>query len=179
LAETFLQARIEAQSHRLTVEDAPSVEYMARFVATIQQTYTQRGGRRPFGISMLICGHDPDGTPRLFQTDPAGTYSAWKANAIGRNAKTLREFLEARYTDAMEDTDGVMLAVRALLEVVESGAKSIEIAILRAAAKPEMVPASAVEAVVAAIEAEAEPEGDAGADTDAPGASASASSSSS
>ena len=42
------------------------------------QKYTQSGGVRPFGISMLICGHDSDGTPRLFQTDPAGTYSEWK-----------------------------------------------------------------------------------------------------
>jgi len=96
------QARTECQSHRLTVEDAPTVEYMARFIATIQQRYTQRGGRRPFGISVLLCGHDPDGTPRLFQTDPAGTYSAWRANAVGRNASTLREFLEAQYKDGME-----------------------------------------------------------------------------
>ncbi len=42
------------------------------------QKYTQSGGVRPFGISTLIVGFDPDGSPRLFQTDPSGTYSAWK-----------------------------------------------------------------------------------------------------
>jgi len=42
------------------------------------QKYTQRGGRRPFGISTLIIGFDPDGTPRLFETGPSGSYTEWK-----------------------------------------------------------------------------------------------------
>ena len=45
------------------------------------QKYTQSGGVRPFGISTLITGFDPDGTPRLYQTEPTGTYSAWKVIA--------------------------------------------------------------------------------------------------
>jgi hypothetical protein len=47
-------------------------------LASLCQKYTQSGGVRPFGISTLIIGFDPDGTPRLYQTEPTGTYSAWK-----------------------------------------------------------------------------------------------------
>ena len=69
---------MEAQSFRLTCEDAPSIEYMARFIAKTQQSYTQRGGVRPFGVSSMIAGISPEGNPLLFLTDPAGTYSSWK-----------------------------------------------------------------------------------------------------
>ena len=51
---------------------------MARFIAKTQQSYTQRGGVRPFGVSSMIAGFDFAQNPQLFLTDPAGTYSAWK-----------------------------------------------------------------------------------------------------
>lgn len=73
------KARIECQSHRLTVEDAVTVDYITRYIAGVQQKYTQSGGMRPFGISTLIMGFDQnEKTPRLYQTEPSGMYSAWK-----------------------------------------------------------------------------------------------------
>ena len=150
------KARIESQSYRLTVEDACSVEYMARHIAQIQQRYTQRGGRRPFGISILLCGHDRDGTPHLYQTDPSGTYNEWMAGAIGRNSKSVVEYLEKNFgsgtatgkageekeskeADSAAAAKGgerseiecVELAISALLEVVESGGKNIEVGVVR------------------------------------------------
>jgi len=69
---------MEAQSYRLTCEDAPSIEYMARFIAKTQQSYTQRGGVRPFGVSSMLAGFSSDSKPQLYLADPTGTYSAWK-----------------------------------------------------------------------------------------------------
>ena len=84
-----------------------------------KQRYTQSSGRRPFGISSLITGFDDDGTPHLYQTDPAGIHSEWKANAIGRSGKTVREFLEKNYSVdvAKSEHDTIKLAIKALLEV--------------------------------------------------------------
>ena len=54
----------------------------------------------------------------MYQTDPAGVYTEWKANAIGRNAKTVREFLEKNFPNEGAETehDTIKLAVKALLE---------------------------------------------------------------
>merc|ERR1712168_850168 len=127
------QARVACQNHKLNVEDSVTVEYITTYIAQIKQKYTQSGGRRPFGLSCLLVGIDPDGTPRLYQTDPSGTYHAWKANAIGRSSKIVREFLEQQYSPENVDTDEkcTKLAARALLEVVQSSGKNLELAIMR------------------------------------------------
>ncbi|KAL1927480.1 hypothetical protein VTP01DRAFT_3717 [Rhizomucor pusillus] len=151
------KARIECQSHRLTVEDPPSVEYITRYIAQVQQKYTQSGGVRPFGISTLIVGFD-DGTPKLYMTEPSGIYTAWKANAIGRSSKTVREFLEKNYSDDMDESATIKLAVKSLLEVVQTGAKNIEIAVMGSDNKIRNLEIEQVEAVVAEIEKEKEEE---------------------
>merc|ERR1712151_234762 len=127
------QARVACQNHKLNVEDSVTVEYITTYIAQIKQKYTQSGGRRPFGLSCLLVGIDPDGTPRLYQTDPSGTYHAWKANAIGRSSKIVREFLEQQYSPENVETEDkcIKLAARALLEVVQSSGKNLELAIMR------------------------------------------------
>ncbi|KAF9977513.1 Proteasome subunit alpha type-4 [Actinomortierella ambigua] len=152
------KARIECQSHRLTVEDAVSIEYITRYIAGVQQKYTQSGGVRPFGISTLIMGFDSDKVPKLYQTDPSGVYSAWKANSIGRSSKTVREFLEKNYKEDMTRDETIKLAIKSLLEVVQTGAKNIEIAVMGGDAKIQRLELSEVEKVVAEIEAENEKE---------------------
>lgn len=60
------------------MDDPVTIEYIARYIALLKQKYTQSNGRRPFGISAIIAGFDPDGSPRLFQTEPSGTFYEWK-----------------------------------------------------------------------------------------------------
>ena len=60
-------------------------------------------------------------------------YSSFQANAIGRSAKPVREFLEKSYTDevAGNQEECIKLALKALLEVVQSGAKNVELAVMK------------------------------------------------
>ncbi|KAG6833468.1 phenylacrylic acid decarboxylase [Tephrocybe sp. NHM501043] len=153
------KARIECQSHRLTVEDPVTVEYITRHIAGIQQRYTQSGGVRPFGISTLIVGFDPhDSRPRLYQTEPSGIYSAWKANAIGRSSKTVREFLEKNHKDDMSREESIKLTVKSLLEVVQTGAKNIEISVMESYGKVTNLELAEIEGIVSEIEREKEAE---------------------
>jgi 20S proteasome subunit alpha 4 len=156
------KARLEAQSYRLSVEDPASLEYIARHVATIQQKFTQQGGRRPFGISTLIGGFDIDGKVSLWETEPSGGYSQWKANAIGRNDKSTREYLEKQFDERkregleeeLTEAEGIKMAVKALLENVESGSKNIEVAVLRRDKNLEYLSADEIAVLETAIVAE-------------------------
>ncbi|WFD30571.1 proteasome endopeptidase complex [Malassezia sp. CBS 17886] len=153
------KARVECQSHRLTVEDPVSVDFITRYIAGVQQKYTQSGGMRPFGISTLIIGFDPnDSVPRLYQTEPSGMYSAWKANAIGRSSKTVREFLEKNYKDDMGEPETIKLAVKSLLEIVQTGAKNIEIALMSGFGQVRVLELREIEEIVKTIETEQEAE---------------------
>ncbi len=57
----------------------------------------------------------------------------FQANAIGRSAKTVREFLEKHYSEEVSasEKESIKLALKALLEVVQSGSKNMEIAVMR------------------------------------------------
>ncbi|GFG28309.1 hypothetical protein Cfor_11324 [Coptotermes formosanus] len=158
------RAQIECQSHKLTVEDPVTLEYITRYIAgklcLPYYKYTQSNGRRPFGISCLLAGFDYDGVPHLYQTEPSGIYYEWKANATGRSAKTVREFLEKYYTEELVSTENgtVKLAIKALLEVVQSGRKNLEIAVMRRGEPMQMLEAEKIEEYVVEIEKEKEEE---------------------
>jgi 20S proteasome subunit alpha 4 len=150
------KARLECQSFRFNFEDEPTLEYIARFVAETQQKYTQKGGVRPFGISTFMVGYEGK-EPKLYVTEPSGAYSLWKANAIGRNSKTLREYLEKNHTDGLSNDDAIKLAVETLMEVVESS-KNIEICIMTGPKKFQLLEDSVIEKIVKDIEKKREEE---------------------
>lgn len=54
----------------------------------------------------------------------------YQANAIGRSSKTVREFLEKNHKDDMTREESIKLTIKSLLEVVQTGAKNIEISVL-------------------------------------------------
>ena len=144
----------ECQEYRLTYDQKPSVNYIAKFIAKIKQRYTQVGGTRPFGVSSLIIGYDQTKEPMLYLTEPSGSYSLWKAAAIGHNAKNVTELFEKKYKDEASHEEGIKLAVEGLLEVVESGNKNMEIAYMKKDEKLVKMSEEEVKALIESIEKE-------------------------
>lgn len=136
------QAQVQCQSFKLNYEDKMDVDFLVRYVAELQQKATQKGGHRPYGVATIIGGFNADGTAQLWQTEPSGVYAAWRACATGKNAKTVLEEMEKMDKEGkMPKTrdETVRFAVKALLEVVESGSKNIEVVVLTRDAAPAHV----------------------------------------
>ena len=107
-----------AQEYFQTYHEYPSVKQLVKNVATVMQEYTQSGGVRPFGVSLLVVGGD-NGKPALYQIDPSGSFWSWKASAIGSNMPNAKTFLEKRYNEEMGIEDAVHLAILTLKESFE------------------------------------------------------------
>ncbi|CAI9260239.1 unnamed protein product [Lactuca saligna] len=120
------------QYHRLYKEPIP-VTQLVRETAAVMQEFTQSGGVRPFGVSLLVAGYDDKG-PQLYQVDPSGSYFSWKASAMGKNVSNAKTFLEKRYTDDMELEDAIHTAILTLKEGFEGqiSGKNIEIGVIEA-----------------------------------------------
>lgn len=114
-------ARLESQKHKITYgEDAP-VEVIARHISDVMQIYTQYGGIRPFGVSFLLAGVDSE--PKLFEAEPSGALSGYKAAAVGAGKKEVEEFFEKEYRPGLTVDEGIALALRALRKTTEQKLK--------------------------------------------------------
>lgn len=109
------RARKRAQVYyRKYQDDIPCLQ-LTRQTAQVMQEFTQQGGVRPFGVSLLIAGYDEDG-PQLYQADPSGAYFQWKATAIGSGFVNAKTFLEKRFSDSNDQTveDAIDEAIRCI-----------------------------------------------------------------
>lgn len=106
-------ARVEAQEERLVYNQAVDVSTLTRRICDLKQSYTQWGGARPFGASLLITGVDDSGK-HLFETDPSGAFNEQYATAIGEGKKEVEELFEKEYSEDLDFDSTVALALRAL-----------------------------------------------------------------
>lgn len=94
--------------------DMPTRE-VVKAAANQMQEFTQSGGVRPFGVSLLIIGWE-ENCPTLWQVDPSGSFWAWKATALGKRSDSSRTFLERRYTEDLSVDDAIHTAISTLKE---------------------------------------------------------------
>jgi proteasome alpha subunit len=113
------QARVHAQSNKLTYDEPIDVEVVSKRVCDIKQLYTQHAGVRPFGVSMIFGGVDKTGS-RLFGTHPSGTYRGYKARAEGAGRETVFAILNSEYRENMNLEEATKLDIKCLVKALEA-----------------------------------------------------------
>jgi len=110
------RSRVIAQQHMVTYGVAIDTLDLVKEICDIKQFYTQYGGARPFGVSILFIGTDD--TPVLYVTDPMGVYFEYKATAVGEAEDEIKTMLNKDYKENMTIEDGVKLAINAFKKVL-------------------------------------------------------------
>ena len=113
------QARVYAQSNKLTYDEPIDVEVVTKRICDIKQLYTQHAGVRPFGISMIFVGVDKTGN-HVFGTHPSGTYRGYKARTEGAGKETVIKILREEYREEMSLEDTIKLTVKCLVKALEA-----------------------------------------------------------
>jgi proteasome alpha subunit len=113
------QARVYAQSNKLTYDEPIDTEVVTKRICDIKQLYTQHAGVRPFGVSIIFGGVDKTGS-RIFYTHPSGTYRGYKATAVGAGRETVLSILKEEYREEMTLEETTKLAVKCLVKALEA-----------------------------------------------------------
>ncbi|MGY5151815.1 MAG: archaeal proteasome endopeptidase complex subunit alpha [Candidatus Nitrosopumilus sp. bin_6a] len=106
-------ARFFSQGNRMTYDESVEVATVAKHLADQAHQFTQYGGVRPNGVSMIIAGIDQKGES-IYVTDPSGTYVQFAAVAIGAGSDDVNAFLEKHYKDDLSLEDAASLAIAAI-----------------------------------------------------------------
>ena len=110
------KAQILAQQHRITYDAPIEPELIIKEISNIKQQFTQYGGARPFGISLMAAGINRN-KPELYTSDITGNYLSYYANAIGENDEKIREKLREKYKPELTIKRGVKLALEIFKEI--------------------------------------------------------------
>lgn len=108
------QARLRAGRYAYQYQEPIPVEQLVEFVCNYKQFYTQRGGLRPFGVAFLFAGYDEQYGFQLYQSDPSGNYSGWKATVIGANNQAGKSLLKSEYKTGEEEGEDIPTVEEAL-----------------------------------------------------------------
>lgn len=129
-------ARFFSQGNRMTYDESVEVGTVAKHLADQAHQFTQYGGVRPNGVSMIIAGIDQKGES-IYVTDPSGTYVQFSAVAIGAGADDVNAFLEKHYKEDLSLDDAAALAIAAinLKAEVKDGVNNIKMAKITTSAK--------------------------------------------
>lgn len=105
-------ARIRAQVNRITYGEPIEIGALVKDIGDRKQKFTQMGGIRPYGVTLLVAG--VDGGPHLYETDPSGAVREWFAHAVGRGCKDANKVLMDEFKEGMPKDKALDLAIKSL-----------------------------------------------------------------
>jgi len=117
--------RYYVERHKLIYSERPTVTSIARYIADTVQFFTQYGGGRPFGVSLLIAGIDD--VPYLYEVEPSGSMIGYYAISIGENKKEVDDALEKKYKKDMEFDEVLHFVADVLKNTVKKVNMPVEI----------------------------------------------------
>mmetsp|Transcript_13669 Transcript_13669/g.19126 ORF Transcript_13669/g.19126 Transcript_13669/m.19126 type:complete len:245 (-) Transcript_13669:243-977(-) len=119
-------ARVEAQNHTFTYDEPLGVEALTQAVCDLALSFgegqdgdSSKRMSRPFGVALLIAGYDELDGPQLYFSDPSGTFTRYKAKAIGAGSEGAQSNLEESYAETLTLAEAEELALSTLKQVME------------------------------------------------------------
>lgn len=159
------RARLSSQRYLYQYQEPMPVEQIVRDVCDHKQAYTQYGGLRPFGVAFLFAGWDRIHGFQLYQSDPSGNFSGWKATVIGQNNQAGKSILKTDYAESNTLSANIKLAAKILSKTMDSTTPSpdrIELSVMRrtptGAIVHELLPESEVTQLLETLRQEQEAE---------------------
>ena len=130
------RTRLDAQINEITYDEKMPIKTLVKRICDFKQAYTQYGGARPFGTTLLIAGVDATG-PQLFATDPSGAYMEYKANSEGVGRSDAMAYFEEKYKENMTLEESIDMGIKAIHKGSEGklNPDAIEIAVIDAKEK--------------------------------------------
>ncbi|MFA6090101.1 MAG: archaeal proteasome endopeptidase complex subunit alpha, partial [Candidatus Woesearchaeota archaeon] len=90
------RAQLLAQQHRVTYDSPIEPELIIKEIANTMQQFSQYGGARPFGVSLMVAGIN-NKKQELYTSDVTGNYFSYYAIAIGENDEKIKDKLKEEY----------------------------------------------------------------------------------
>jgi len=112
------KAQVLAQQNKITYNSPIEPELLIKEISNIKQQFSQYGGARPFGVSLMVAGIN-NLTPELFVSDVTGNYMGYFATAIGENDDLIKDKLRESYKKDINLKEATKLAVKILKEIQE------------------------------------------------------------
>ncbi|KAG1461913.1 hypothetical protein G6F56_005624 [Rhizopus delemar] len=96
--------RSEAMKSKMLYDRPLPVQRIVNAIADKAQVNTQQYGRRPYGVGLLVIGHDETG-PHLFECSPSGTSFEYHAMSIGARSQSAKTYLEKYYEEFADEME--------------------------------------------------------------------------